>query len=94
MSQVLTFRVCDTSECVSIRPVSDCIMEDNPDTFFVHLGRTPGLSQKISVSTERSVVNIRDDEGMCYVANGDDGNTCAGRVGLTHCSSSQGFASK
>ena len=64
MSQVLTFRRCDTSECVSIRTVSDCIMEDNPDTFLVHLGRTPGLNQRINVSTERSVVNIRDNEGM------------------------------
>ena len=64
MSQVLTFRACDTRECVSIRTVSDCIMEDNPDTFFIRLGRTPGLSQRINVSTERSVVNIRDDEGM------------------------------
>ena len=64
MSRVLTFRACNTSECVSIRTVSDCIMENNPDTFFVRLGTTPGLNQRINVSTERSVVNIRDDEGM------------------------------
>ena len=64
MSQVLTFRACNRSKCVSIRTVSDCIMEDNPDTFFVRLGRTPGLDQRIDVSTDRSVVNIRDDERM------------------------------
>ena len=64
MSQVLMFRACETRKCVYIRTVSDCIMEDNPDTFFVHLGRTPGLNQRINVSTERSVVNIRDDEGV------------------------------
>ena len=64
MSRVLTFRACYTRECVSIRTVSDCIMEDNPDTFFVRLGRTPGLNQRIDVSTERSVVNIIDNEGM------------------------------
>ena len=99
MSQLLTFRVCDTRKCVSIRTVSDCIMEDNPDTFFVRLGTTPGLNRRINVSTERSVVNIRDDEGMqlCYVAKWRWWKyTCVGELdrSLTHYPSSQGFASK
>ena len=64
ISQVLTFRACDRSECVSIRTVSDCIMEDNPDTFWVYLWRTEDLNQRINVSTEYKMVNIRDDEGM------------------------------
>ena len=64
MSQVLMFGACDRRECVSIRTVSDCIMEDNPDTFLVHLGRTPGLNLRINVSTENKLVNIRDNEGM------------------------------
>ena len=62
MSTILMFDECQTEQCTQITIVNDTIPE-NIESFFVTLGRTPGLSDKIKLDPVNGEIQIIDDDG-------------------------------
>ena len=59
----LNFNTCDTQRCTEIPIENDTIVELT-ESFFVTLGRTPGLDDRITLDPHDGEIEITDNDGL------------------------------